>query len=206
MNPTMRTGSPGYAIELTIWSKARRVANTPKVCTNGIWPLRDSAPARLIMFASAMPPWMNRSGIFSWKRSTSHCRVRSPDRHRISSRCSATSTRALPYGLTTVGYGGLRKACLQFGDRVAGEFRRELYEVPVRVRRQDAQSPPGGGPGDDHARPVTAGGRCERGAERADVVAVDVIGVPPERFPFGRYRFQGGDGADRPVDLRVVRV
>src|SRR5215467_15414945 len=30
---------------LPIWSRGRRVANTPKVCTNGISPLRASAPA-----------------------------------------------------------------------------------------------------------------------------------------------------------------
>src|ERR1035441_6613023 len=57
---------------LMIWSSGRRVAKTPKVCMNGMWPLRASAPATPIMFASAMPAWMNRSGISAWNRSISH--------------------------------------------------------------------------------------------------------------------------------------
>ena len=86
-----------------IWSSGRRVANTPKVCTNGRNPRRARAPAMLIMLASAMPPWMKRPGISSWNRSTSVCLVRSPVRHRISGRSRARSTSARPYGFMTVG-------------------------------------------------------------------------------------------------------
>ena len=96
MKPMSRTGRLGYATALTIWSSGRRVAKTPNVCTNGLKPLRASAPATLTMFASAMPPWMNRSGNFSWNRSTSVCLVRSPDRHTTSARRPARSARARP--------------------------------------------------------------------------------------------------------------
>ena len=96
MNPMMRTGSPGYAMALAIWSKGRRVAKTPNVCTNGMWPQRARAPAMLIMFASAMPAWMNRAGNSPANRLTSHCRVRSPLRHSTSSRRRARSTSARP--------------------------------------------------------------------------------------------------------------
>jgi hypothetical protein len=62
MNPTIRTGRRGNAMALMIWSSGRRVAKTPKVCTNGMNPSRARAPATPIMLASAMPAWMNRSG------------------------------------------------------------------------------------------------------------------------------------------------
>jgi hypothetical protein len=62
MNPMMRTFRFGNAIALMIWSSGRRVAKTPNVCTNGMKPSRASAPATPIMFASAIPAWMNRSG------------------------------------------------------------------------------------------------------------------------------------------------
>ncbi len=96
MKPTILTGRFGYATELTIWSNGRRVANTPKVWTNGRCPRRASAPAMLIMLASAIPALMKRSGISSSNRSISHWRVRSPERQTISGRCRARSTRARP--------------------------------------------------------------------------------------------------------------
>jgi hypothetical protein len=81
---------------LAIWSKGRRVANTPNVCTNGLCPDLARAPAMPIMFASAMPQWMNRSGMASWNKSISHWRVRSPVRQTMSSRWRANSRRARP--------------------------------------------------------------------------------------------------------------
>ena len=103
MKPMIRTGSRGNATALMIWSSGRRVAKTPKVCTNGRNPSRASAPAMPIMFASAIPAWMNRSGKASANRSISHCRVRSPDRHTTSGRSRASSTSDRPYGLRVVG-------------------------------------------------------------------------------------------------------
>ena len=62
MKPRMRTLRLGNATALMIWSSGRLVAKTPKVCTKGTNPSRASAAAMPIMFASAIPAWMNRSG------------------------------------------------------------------------------------------------------------------------------------------------
>ena len=96
MKPMIRTLRFGKAIALMTWSSGRRVANVPKVCTYGTNPSRASAPATPIMFASAIPAWMNRSGYASAKRSISHCLDRSPVRQTMSSRSFASATSDWP--------------------------------------------------------------------------------------------------------------
>src|SRR5580692_9569781 len=198
-------------IALAIWSYGRRVANTPKVCTNGTKPHRASAPAMPIMFASAIPPWMNRSPNSAWNRSTSVCLVRSPDRQSTSARRRARSTSARPYGLSSVGYGGSRTQRLQLpgqlGNRRRGQRRWQLDEVPVRVRRQAVQPVPRRRPAHQHTRPPPPRrSLSQRSSQSRRVVPVQLKDTPPERRPLIRDRLQRRDRIDRPVHLRVVRV
>src|ERR1035438_6389276 len=199
---------------LMIWSSGRRVANTPKVCTNGMWPLRASAPATPIMLASAMPAWMNRSGISAWNRSTSHWRGRSPLRHTISGRWRARFTSAWPYGLTTVAYGASSGGSSIMAGHLAGELvnrpcresRGQLDEMAVGARGQAAQ--PVGGRGPAHQGLWPAGRRRpgQRGRHRVHVVAIEISGFPAERAPFADDRLDRGDAVDRPIDLGVVGI
>src|SRR6516225_9608371 len=210
MKPMIRTGSRGNAIALMIWSSGRRVANTPKVCTNGMNPSRASAPAMPIMLASAIPAWMNRSGKASANRSISHCLVRSPDRQTMSSRSFASATSAWPYGFRTVGYGGCRRSAMvalqQFGLGPGGEVRRQLDEVAVRVRRKTAQAVAGRSTAYQNGRFAAVISFGERSAHCAGVVAVDVRGGPAEGLPLRGDRLDRGDGVDRAVHLGVVGV
>src|SRR6202012_6151783 len=189
-----------------IWSSGRRVANTPKVWTNGRNPRRARAPAMLIMLASALPPWMKRSGICSWNRSISVCLVRAPVRHRISGRVRARSTSACPYGFMTVGYGGLSTARLQLLDGRLGERGRQLDEVAVGAPGQDRQAMLRRRAPDDHGGPRVGGSGAQRLVDRGGVMPVHVEGGPAEALPLRGYGLQGGDRRDRAVDLRVIGV
>src|SRR6202789_1219763 len=189
-----------------IWSSGRRVATTPKVWTNGRNPRRARAPAMLIRLASAMPPWMKRSGICSWNRSISVWRVKSPVRHRISGRLRARSTSARPYGLMTVGYGCLSKARLQLLDGRLCERGRQLDEVAVGAVRQHRQPAGGRRAPDDHGGPRVGGGGAPRLVDGGAVMPVQAEGGPAEALPFRGDGLQGGDRRDRAVDLRVVGV
>src|SRR5215469_9219878 len=172
------------------WSSGRRAANVPKVCTNGTNPSRASAPATPIMFASAIPAWMNRSGYAPANRSISHCLLRSPVRHTMSSRSFASATSDWPYGFSTVGYGGWRSsgiAALQFSGQLrfgrGGELGGKLDEVPVRVGGQAVKSVGGRGPiyqNVGFVPLIRSGQGLDHGV---NVVPVDVLGGPAERLP-----------------------
>src|ERR1035438_3250688 len=179
-----------------------------------MWPLRASAPATPIMLASAMPAWMNRSGISAWNRSTSHWRVRSPLRHTISGRWRARFTSARPYGLTTVAYGASSGGYYIMGvnrggelvNRLCRESRGQLDEMAVGAGGQAAQ--PVGGRGPAHQGLWPAGRRRpgQRGRHRVHVVAIEISGLPAERAPFADDRLDRGDAVDRPIDLGVVGI